>query len=114
MKRPTVKALTEVYTLVRVAFDRRTPLRVTAIVILSAVYVLLPVDVLSDVIPVIGWSDDLLLALLGRHAVYRLVPESIVEDHRTVARSQLVVAVVVTLAVGVLFALIVARSLGVL
>lgn len=114
MKRPTVTALTEVYTLIRVAIDRRTPRRVTAVIVLTAAYVLLPVDLISDVIPVVGWSDDLLLGLLGRHAVYRLVPKEIVEEHRAAARSRLLIAVAVTLAVGVAFAFIVLRAIGVL
>lgn len=114
MKRPTVTALTEVYTLVRVAIDRRTPRRVTAVIILTAAYVLFPVDLISDVIPVVGWSDDLLFGLLGRHAVYRLVPKEIVEEHRTAARSQLLIAVAATLAVGAILAGILLRSVGVL
>lgn len=114
MKRSTVTALTEVYTLVRVAIDRRTPRRVTALIVLTAAYVLLPVDLISDVIPVVGWSDDLLFGLLGRHAVYRLVPEPVIEEHRSAARSQLLIAVAATLAVGAIIVFIVLRSIGVL
>lgn len=113
MKRLLTTASTEIYTLVRVAFDRRTPRRVTAVVILTAVYVLVPIDLFSDVIPVVGWSDDLFLSVIARHGVYRFVPESVVEEHRTAARSHMLVAVVVTLAVGAAIVFIVLRAIGV-
>lgn len=115
MKRPTVTALTEAYTLVRVVLDRRTPHRKSVILIgvLTVAYVLSPVDLLSDVVPVVGWSDDLLLGLVGRRAIYQFVPPEIVEEHRTEARSHLLLAGVLTLFVVAAVVLIVLRSIGV-
>lgn len=113
MKKTATTAFTEVYTLIRVAFDRRTPRRATAVVTLTVVYVLVPIDLFSDVIPVVGWSDNLFLSVIARHGVYKLVPESVVEEHRTAARSHMLVAVVVTLAVGVAIAFVVLRAIGV-
>lgn len=115
MKRPTVTALTEVYTLVLVALDRRTPNqgRVLFVLILTAAYVLSPIDLLSDLVPIVGWTDDVLIGLVGRRALYRLVPRELVEEHREVATSHLLVAGGLTLVLVAVFAVIVLRAIGV-
>jgi uncharacterized membrane protein YkvA (DUF1232 family) len=52
-------------------------------VILLALYVLSPVDLISDLIPVIGWIDDVTLLALGIPALLRLVPQPALHDaHR--------------------------------
>ncbi|RRJ28937.1 YkvA family protein [Halocatena pleomorpha] len=115
MRRSTVTALTEAYTLVRVALDRRTPnqKRVLVVVVLTAAYVLSPVDLFSDLVPIVGWTDDVVIGLLGRHAVYQLVPREIVEEHRQAASSHLLVAGGFTLLIVVVLVGIVLVSLGV-
>lgn len=115
MRRPTVTALTEAYTLVLVALDRRTPNRgrVLLVVVFTAGYVLSPVDLLSDLVPIVGWTDDVLIGLVGRRAVYRLVPQELVEDHRQSAKSHLLAAIGLTLAVVAVLVAIVLISLGV-
>jgi uncharacterized membrane protein YkvA (DUF1232 family) len=40
------------------AFDRRTPLRVKAALVGALAYFVLPADVIPDVLPLIGYSDD--------------------------------------------------------
>lgn len=114
MTRPTVTALTEAYTLVLVALDRRTPNRgrVLLVLVLTAAYVLSPIDLLSDLVPIVGWTDDVLIGLVGRRAVYRLVPRELVEDHREAAKSHLLVAVGLTLAVVAVLVVVVLRAVG--
>lgn len=115
MKRATVTALTEAYTLVLVALDRRTPNRgrVLLVLLLTAAYVLSPIDLLSDLMPIVGWTDDVLIGLVGRRAIYRLVPRENVEDHRQTARSHLLVAVGITLLLLAVLVVIVLRAIGV-
>jgi len=38
--------------------------------IFTLLYILSPIDFIPDVIPVIGWIDDIILAILGFSAVF--------------------------------------------
>jgi uncharacterized membrane protein YkvA (DUF1232 family) len=67
------------------AFDRQTPLRVKAALLGALAYFILPADVIPDVLPVIGYTDD--AAVLA--AAIKLVASHITPDHREAARSAL-------------------------
>jgi uncharacterized membrane protein YkvA (DUF1232 family) len=67
------------------AFDRQTPLRVKAALVGALAYFVLPADVIPDVLPLIGYTDD--AALLA--AAIRLVASHITPDHRDAARRTL-------------------------
>jgi uncharacterized membrane protein YkvA (DUF1232 family) len=67
------------------AFDRHTPLRVKAALVGALAYFVLPADVIPDVLPIIGYSDD--AAVLA--AAIRLVASHITDDHREAARRTL-------------------------
>jgi uncharacterized membrane protein YkvA (DUF1232 family) len=67
------------------AFDRQTPLRVKAILVGALAYFVLPSDIIPDVLPVIGYTDD--AAVLA--AAIKLVASNITPDHREAARRML-------------------------
>jgi uncharacterized membrane protein YkvA (DUF1232 family) len=67
------------------AFDRQTPLRVKAALVGALAYFVLPMDVIPDVLPVIGYTDD--AAVLA--AAIKLVASHITPDHREAARRTL-------------------------
>jgi uncharacterized membrane protein YkvA (DUF1232 family) len=67
------------------AFDRDTPLQVKAALIGALAYFVLPFDVIPDVLPVIGFTDD--AAVLA--TALRLVAGSIKPAHRAAARAAL-------------------------
>jgi uncharacterized membrane protein YkvA (DUF1232 family) len=67
------------------AFDRQTPLRVKATLVGALAYFVLPADVIPDVLPLIGYTDD--AAVLA--AAIRLVAAHITDDHRQAARRTL-------------------------
>jgi uncharacterized membrane protein YkvA (DUF1232 family) len=67
------------------AFDRQTPLRVKAALLGALAYFILPADVIPDVLPVIGYTDD--AAVLA--AAIKLVASHITPDHREAARRAL-------------------------
>jgi uncharacterized membrane protein YkvA (DUF1232 family) len=67
------------------AFDRDTPLQVKAALIGALAYFVLPFDVIPDVLPVIGFTDD--AAVLA--TAIRLVAGSITPAHRVAARAAL-------------------------
>jgi uncharacterized membrane protein YkvA (DUF1232 family) len=67
------------------AFDRQTPVHVKAALVGALAYFVLPADVIPDVLPVIGYTDD--AAMLA--AAIRLVAQHITPDHRQAARQTL-------------------------
>ena len=67
------------------AFDRRTPLRVKAVLVGALAYSIVPADFIPDVLPIIGYSDD--AAVLA--AAIKLVSSHIRPDHREAAQQTL-------------------------
>ena len=67
------------------AFDRETPREVQAALIGALAYFVLPFDIIPDVLPVIGYTDD--AAVLA--AAIRLVARHIRPEHREAARRAL-------------------------
>jgi uncharacterized membrane protein YkvA (DUF1232 family) len=67
------------------AFDRQTPVHVKAALVGALAYFVLPADVIPDVLPVIGYTDD--AAMLA--AAIRLVSQHVTPDHREAARQAL-------------------------
>jgi uncharacterized membrane protein YkvA (DUF1232 family) len=67
------------------AFDRATPLQVKAALLGALAYFVLPVDLLPDVLPVLGYADD--AAVLA--TALRLVASHIRPEHREAARQAL-------------------------
>jgi len=64
------------------AFDRQTPAHVKAALVGALAYFVLPADVIPDILPIIGYTDD--AAMLA--AAIRLVAQHITPDHREAAR----------------------------
>src|SRR5215831_20564141 len=67
------------------AFDRDTPRHVQAALVGALAYFVLPFDVIPDMMPVIGFTDD--AAVLA--AAIRMVAGSITPTHRAAARAAL-------------------------
>lgn len=54
--------------------DARTPWPARLAVVLAVLYVLSPVDLVSDFLPLLGWLDDGLVGLLLLRLALRFVP----------------------------------------
>jgi uncharacterized membrane protein YkvA (DUF1232 family) len=67
------------------AFDRQTPRHVQATLLGAIAYFILPFDVIPDMLPVLGFTDD--AAVLA--TAIRLVASHITPEHREVARAAL-------------------------
>lgn len=67
------------------ALDPATPLRVRATLMAALAYFVLPMDVVPDFLPLLGFTDDaaVLLAALG------LVSSHVTDEHREKARAAL-------------------------
>lgn len=48
-----------------------------------ALYLVLPIDVVPDVLPVVGWADDVVLVVLALRAVIRRAGAELIPDHWT-------------------------------
>ena len=65
----------------RLSTDRTIPLRTRLLVWALVVYLVSPIDIIPDFIPVIGYADDVVISsLVLRHLVKRAGPEKL-EEH---------------------------------
>ncbi len=60
-----------------ILFDRQTPLYVKLILAVGLLYILVPVDIISDTIPLLGWLDDLAIASFLVALALKLVPKEV-------------------------------------
>jgi len=60
-----------------ILFDRQTPLYVKLILAVGLLYILVPVDIISDAIPLFGWLDDLAIASFLIALALKLVPKEV-------------------------------------
>lgn len=72
----------DVHALSLAARDERTPRAAKALIVLLAAYVASPIDPIPDVIPVVGYLDELVLVPLGVALALRLVPDAVMADCR--------------------------------
>ncbi|HEV2611972.1 MAG TPA: DUF1232 domain-containing protein [Noviherbaspirillum sp.] len=64
-------------------FACRNPLTPGAVklgALLLALYIISPVDLLSDLLPVLGWMDDVTLLAIGIPAILKLMPQPALRD----------------------------------
>ena len=64
------------------ARDPRVPWPVRLLALAVAAYALSPIDLIPDVIPVLGLLDDAIIVPLGILLVVRLLPPAILDEHR--------------------------------
>ena len=62
-----------------ILFDWQTPWYVKLILSAGLLYIVVPVDFLSDTIPLFGWLDDLAISSFIVALALRLVPKEVVE-----------------------------------
>ena len=72
----------DVHALWLAARDRRTPWYARALAIGIAAYALSPIDLIPDVIPVLGYLDEAILLPLALLAAIRLVPPAVMAECR--------------------------------
>jgi uncharacterized membrane protein YkvA (DUF1232 family) len=66
----------------RLLKDRRVPLWMKAIPFLSLAYLLVPTDLVPDILLGLGQLDDMAVLALGVKLFTELVPEQVVQEHR--------------------------------
>jgi len=75
----------DVHALYLAARDPRVPWYAKALAAIVAGYALSPIDLIPDFIPVVGYLDDVILVPLGIVLVLRLIPPSVMAEHRDAA-----------------------------
>ena len=66
-----------------ILLDRQTPWYVKLILAAGLLYILVPVDLIADTVPVLGWLDDLAVASFVVALALRLVPKGVMERVRS-------------------------------
>ena len=70
----------------RLMLDRRVPLRVKLILPAALAYLISPLDLLRDFVPVVGRLDDLIVIVLSIALFLVLAPRDVVAEHIRGAR----------------------------
>src|SRR6266481_1336917 len=65
----------------RLLCDRRVSIWPKALLVLSALYVVSPVDIIPDVIPFFGEVDDLVVVIAVCRLFMYMCPREVVEEH---------------------------------
>lgn len=65
----------------RLLWDRRVSIWPKALLLLSIVYVLSPVDLIPDFIPIIGELDDLVVLIAVCRVFIYMCPPEVVQEH---------------------------------
>jgi uncharacterized membrane protein YkvA (DUF1232 family) len=82
----TVAGRAEVKALFYALKDSRASLAARGIALLALVYVIWPFDVVPDVIPILGWVDDLAIAPLLLWAASKFIPANVMASARDAVR----------------------------
>jgi membrane protein DedA with SNARE-associated domain len=72
----------DVYAVYLAARDPRVPWYAKAFVLMIAAYVVSPIDLVPDFIPVLGQVDDAILVPLGILVATKLMPPAVLDEHR--------------------------------
>ena len=79
--------MSDVYALYLARGDPRIPGYAKAIIVLTVVYALSPIDLIPDFIPFFGYLDDLIIVPLGIALAIWLMPRDVWDEYRERARA---------------------------
>jgi len=65
----------------RLLKDPRVPRRAKITLGLAAAYVMSPIDLVPEVIPVLGWADDVIIVMFALDSLIERAGRSVVEEH---------------------------------
>ena len=73
----------------RLMQHRKVPLRAKAVLPALILYLMTPIDIIPDFIPVLGYLDDVLVVLLAFWVLGRLIPPGVVSAEAAALRSEM-------------------------
>lgn len=65
----------------RLLLDSRVPRRSKLVLGMAGAYVVSPIDIIPDVIPVVGWADDVLILMFAIDSLVERAGPEIVAEH---------------------------------
>jgi uncharacterized membrane protein YkvA (DUF1232 family) len=74
-----------VYYLVR---DRDVPIYLKVLPFLGVLYVLFPIDIITDIVPVLGQIDDLMILTIGAKVFIEMAPAPVVAKYMAQMRGE--------------------------
>jgi uncharacterized membrane protein YkvA (DUF1232 family) len=86
-KQQVRKLKQETYAIYLACKDSRVPWYARALAAIVVAYALSPIDLIPDVIPIIGYLDDLVLVPLGIILVKRMIPPVVLQECREQAQT---------------------------
>jgi uncharacterized membrane protein YkvA (DUF1232 family) len=79
----------ESYALAIAYKDPRTPWYAKALIIITVGYLLSPIDLIPDFIPVLGYVDDLIIIPLLISLSIKLLPAEVLSESREIAKQEM-------------------------
>ena len=76
----------EVFAVYLAAKDPRTPWYAKVVAICTVAYMLSPIDLIPDFIPILGYLDDVIIVPAGVALAIRLIPAEVLEEARENAK----------------------------
>ena len=77
----------DVHAISLAARDPRVPWYAKALAICVAGYALSPIDLIPDIIPVLGYLDDVIIVPVGILLVVWMIPDQVMAEHRATAEA---------------------------
>ncbi len=68
--------------------DPRVPLRARVLTFLIIGYLISPLDLIPDFIPVLGYVDDFILVPAGLSLARRMIPKEVLDEYRQKAKDE--------------------------
>ncbi len=65
----------------RLSFDKRVPIGLRLLLPLAIIYVISPIDLVRDTVPILGRFDDLIVVALALLLLVKLSPREVVDEH---------------------------------
>ena len=82
----TASGRAEVKALFYALIDSQAPFAARGLALLALIYIVWPFDVVPDVIPVLGWLDDLTIGPLLMWAASKFIPADVMDKARDAVR----------------------------
>lgn len=96
-----ISGIKEPYTLYLVVRDPRTKVHIkiyaAVIIALMIVYVLSPIDIVPDMLPLLGWLDDIVLIPVAFMFIEKILPQDLLVDNRNKANRRVNRAILVVI-----------------
>ena len=67
----------------RLMLDRRVPLRLKLIIPAAVLYLVSPIDLLPDLFPILGHTDDLIVVILALASFLLMTPRNVLNEYLT-------------------------------